>query len=528
MAVADRRRPPCSPRREVRLAPAERGRATKALLCSAILLALGLSGAPVAAQEAGAARTWAIEPRLGLEQTFTDNGSLTTTRESDAITEATVGVRLGLSGARVKGSFDYALAASAHARQKDENESRHQLNAAATAELVERSAFVDLNAGISEQRISAFGTLPPDETRGRDNRTRVMTLGLSPRVNGYLLGFADYSARLGHEITRTSSSAVSNSSTTSAQAGLQGGSSQLGWAGNVEHRISDYSEGRRTTDSSATVSVRTRFDLQYLLGASAGVERNNFDSARSESSATWGLEGSWLPSPRTSLRADYKHHDYGDEHGLQFDFRTPLSSWSISDRRGVVNGSSQGLAQLGSVYNILFQRFSSEDPTASQSDLDAKVRQVLQDQNISPDATLVSGFLASSLSVQRTQSVSVGFTGLRASAFIRLGRTVNRRIDSVTTAIDDLGTRSSVRQNVVAVELSYRLSPFSTVGASGSYQKSEGNADEETERRFAALNWAMALGTSANVAASVRRTVVNGGTTPYTENALVASYQQRF
>ena len=136
------------------------------LVCA---LLLSLAGNSLAQDAGPARRAWSVEPTLSLRETFTDNYRLQTTKASDAITEATAGVRVTANAGMVRGFLDYSLTGSAHSRHSDANEVRHFLNAASTAELARMSSLpsgrIPLPASRmimwSPQRTSTHGVLPP-------------------------------------------------------------------------------------------------------------------------------------------------------------------------------------------------------------------------------------------------------------------------------------------------------------------------------------------------------------------------------
>ena len=72
-------------------------------------------------------RGWMVEPSVSLRQTFTDNQNLQTVKKSDAITEATAGLRVSNGGGLLRGALDYALTGSLYWRNKDANDLRHFL-----------------------------------------------------------------------------------------------------------------------------------------------------------------------------------------------------------------------------------------------------------------------------------------------------------------------------------------------------------------------------------------------------------------
>ena len=141
-------------------------------------------------------RKYFIEPFASLTETLTDNGNLTTDRQPDLINEASVGLRASANTARLKGYLDYSLRGLIYTKGTADNQIQNSLAAFGTAELLESRVFVDVEAGISQQLISAFGTQSPDSALGNANRTEVANYALSPYVRGRLGAAAQYELRL--------------------------------------------------------------------------------------------------------------------------------------------------------------------------------------------------------------------------------------------------------------------------------------------------------------------------------------------
>ena len=78
-----------------------------ASVSSAVATLLCMLGAAQAQDAPGSGRRgWTVEPSVSLRQTFTDNQDLQTVKKSDAITEATAGLRVSNGGGILRGSLD--------------------------------------------------------------------------------------------------------------------------------------------------------------------------------------------------------------------------------------------------------------------------------------------------------------------------------------------------------------------------------------------------------------------------------------
>lgn len=497
-------------------------------LYAAALTAL-VSCAAMAQDPGTSVRTWSLEPSVTLRQTFTDNQRLQTIKESDAITEATAGVRLTGTGGRLRGFLDYSLTGSVYARNGDANDLRHLLGASGTAELIDGQAFVDLRGSYARQAISAFGSQSSTPGLTETNQSDVASLSISPHVRGRLGSTVRYSARLSHDVTRAKGSDAGDSENSAASLHFDGGASgsALAWSADASHNISDFRVGRRTFDSRARLGLSYVVTSELKLGVNAGTERTDMRTLDGESNATYGIQAEWTPTERTLLSADLEKRYFGTAHALRFSHRTPNTVWALSDSRDVSNTSSQGTAGFGSAYDLFFRQFASTEPDAVKRD--ALVRNFLQTNGINPNAAVIGGFLASAATLDRSQTASLGIVGVRNTVTVQLSSRRSERADKIaTTVLDDLSTAQLVRQRGLTLDWAYRLTPKSSITLGGSYQRSEGDlATQQTTLKSVVATWASSLGPKSSASAGFRHSTFDGAT-PYDENALFAAFRLSF
>jgi uncharacterized protein (PEP-CTERM system associated) len=500
---------------------------TAIALCVAALGALA-PGASLAQDPGAAPRLWALESNVTLRQTFTDNQRLQTVKESDAITEASAGVRLTSNAGRVRGFFDYGLFGSVYARNGDANDLRHVLNTAGTAELIDGQAFIDLRGSYSRQAISAFGNQSSTPGLTDTNQSDVASLSISPHVRGRLGSFARYAARLSHDVTRAKDTDAGDGENSAVSLNLDGGASgsPLAWSADASHNISDFRVGRRTYDSRVRVGLSYLFTRELKLGATAGTERTDVRILDGESNATYGVSAEWTPTERTLLSGNLEKRYFGTAHALRFSHRTPNTVWTVSDSRDVSTSSSQGSAGFGSAYDLYFRQFASTEPDAVKRDV--LVRNFLQTNGINPNAVVTGGFLASAATLDRAQTASLGIVGVRNTVTVQVSSRRSERADKVATVLDDLSTTQLVRQRGLTLDWAYRLTPQSAISLGGSYQRSEGDlATQETTLKSVTATWTSTLGPRSSVLAGARRATFEG-TTPYDENAVFAAFRLSF
>lgn len=512
---------PCTDPRLVAVVRLVRCCATPTLIVMAPVLA--------AAQDSGPARNWAIEPSVSLRQTFTDNQRLQTAKESDAITEASAGLRLTGRGGRLRGFLDYSLTGSMYARNSDANDLRHFLSTSATAELIDGRGFVDVRGSYTRQAISAFGSQSQLPGLSEANQADVASFSISPQLRGRLGGVARYEARLAHEVTRAKGTSAGDGENSSASLHLDGGGAgaALGWSADATHNTSEFRTGRRTYDSRARVGLSYVVNSELRLGLSGGTERTDLQDLDGKANATYGARLEWTPTERTLLSANVDKRFFGTGHALRFSHRTPRTVWTLSDSRDISNTSSQGTASFGSAYDLFFRQFATIEPDAVRRD--TVVRNYLQNNGINPNAVVIGGFLASAATLQRLQSASFAIVGVRNTITLQASKSRSERADKVVTVIDDLSGVREVNQRGLSLDWAYRLTPVSSISVTGSYQRSEGDSiAQQTTLKSISTAWTSPLGPRSTVSAGARHSIFDSTTTPYDESALFAAIRLSF
>ena len=152
-----------------------------------------------------ASRSLIVSPSISVGETLTDNSRLSGGGgRAEAITQISPAIHVVSNGARVKGFLDYSMNGLVYARSSGSNEIQNLLNGSGQIEAIDNWAFVDVNASISQQLLSAFGTRSADSTSIDSNRTEVRTYSVSPNVRGVMSGIATtYEARLTYGATNS-------------------------------------------------------------------------------------------------------------------------------------------------------------------------------------------------------------------------------------------------------------------------------------------------------------------------------------
>lgn len=502
-------------------------------------LALALFAVAAHAQqgEGGAASSSPIKPRLGFSQTVTDNLRLND-REKDAalITTVSPGVSVTLNSGTVRGTLDYALNGITYVKTSYGTRVQNALTANGQVELIPGSLFVDAQANIGQQNVSAFGLQSPAtlgsqgavSTLNNPNSRETGNLTVSPLWRTRLGGLATVDLRGNFSMAETRGSALGDSHGSGGSLRIdQLGGGQLTW---YVQAITQQLRPKATVsnrNSSAVVGLNYQPDPDWTFSANAGTERNDYLSRQgnADNGTTAGVTAQWTPTPRTRLGGDYQRHSYGNSHGLTFEHRMRNSVWRLSDTRSLMLGNSGATGGVRTNYDLYFLLFASLEPDVVKRD--ALVRSALQSLGLTPDAPAAVGFLSAGPSRLRNQVFSFTLQGVRSNITASVNRSVTTRLAAGLNQ-GDLASNALIEQRSYSLSGSYQLSPVSGLSLTVSRQESSGDsAAQKAQLSSLFANWTVRLGGRLNAQLGARHSRFEG-TTPYTENAAYANITQQF
>lgn len=465
-----------------------------------------------------------VTPRVSVAETFTDNVGLSSTnRKSEQTTEVSPGVRINIDGARLKSYFDYSLSEILYAQNSSPTQTQHALNTFGRYEAIDNRAFVEFSGVISQQNVSAFGTQSVGNSSVNANRTEVSSYSLTPYLRGPVGTFATYDARYSRSVTSASGAAGLGVTSVNGAIKLVGNRTlgKFGWSADASRQSVAYSEGRDTESDLVSVGLSYLITPQLSVSASTGREANNYSSLNKESSGTNGFGINWSPSELTRFTASRNQHVYGDTYSVSFTHRTPRTIWTLTDSRDAVATPNQfGVASLGSVYDILTSLLGSRQAADAF---------LLANPSVNANANISTGFLTSAVSMQRRQDISFALLGVRDTITFTATRGENSRLDSVTTATDDLSSATTVRQRGFIVNYSHRLTPDYSMGVLVSQQNQSGSVgSQETRLRFVNLSVTGRLGKRSTANVGIHRVVSDGNVASYDENVINGNLTVQF
>ena len=162
------------------------------LLLFALGAALGAMMPPALAGE------WRVVPSIAINGTMTDNVGLTEDhRKSDWITDISPGIAVSGRGDRLELDVDYRLHGLYYTRDTSRNNLQNSLNARGRLEALENWFFIDADATITRQNLSAFNgsTYASVDTNDSDNTAETRTYRISPYFKGVLGDSTEYLLR---------------------------------------------------------------------------------------------------------------------------------------------------------------------------------------------------------------------------------------------------------------------------------------------------------------------------------------------
>ena len=433
--------------------------------------ALALLAVPLAwhgavlSQEAGGPRVMSIQPSVSIQQVVTDNYRLSTPRAGDAITELGAGLRLAAQGSSLRGTLDYEITGLAYARHPDQNTFHHRLAASGRAELVEGSSYVEMGASVLEQAISTFGTLTVDGERPTNNKDRVTSLWIAPFVQGRVGSLFDYRASLRQETARFFERGELGLNRTSAAASLVGGGAPLSWTLDANHQQTRYRFGNLAKQSDASGTLRYQLGTDWRVGASAGLQWSEYAGESISGQKTYGLSANWIPSARTEVRFSADKQFFGTSHEVELKHRIDHFVVIFIDRRDLSTTGAQGLTETENLNQLVAQQFVRG--TVNPVQVNFAAQDFLRANGVDPNAPVISGFLSSTLTDGRMQTLSAIWNGLRTTLSVRLAQGWTQQLQDVAGPITDFQLSRIVRQRGLVGDLAYNPTPTSTIGLNG-------------------------------------------------------------
>jgi len=476
-------------------------------------------------------RPFRVVPTLAFGLTATDNVNLTATdKRSDLIAQVSPGFQLSGQSARLKGFANYVLTGSFYARQEQSNTFYNNLNAALKAEVVDDRMFVDLDARISPQNISPFGTQSADPSLNNSNQTEVSTIGIAPYLTGQIGGELNYLARAFYTYTNSGTSQASDSAVWGGLLRFDSTTrwAKLGWSVDLSYREANFSEGRSTYDQLNLGSLTYELTPAVKVSLRGNVETSNLVTLERETTSGVGAGLRWDPSPRTKLLLEYDQRAFGSSHLYSLEYRTPRTLWVASSRRSLSVGQfNGGRGSAGSPFDMLFAQFATVEPDPVKRE--QLVTNFMQANGINADESLNSNFLPSQVQLEDRNDVSASLLGVRSTVVISFYQTKTQGVYAASSAGGSFAGNDEITWLGGGLTWSHRLTPLTIITLNGAYQRTTGTTStDETTLWTGTATWSYQLAERTTLSATARRTVFSSTTSPYNESALLAALSMQF
>ncbi len=484
-------------------------------LCALALAGLGFS-------QTGAAQSGLITPTLTTSTTYSSS-----TRSPDGLGggEFVARVSPGLNwfsrSGRIQGSVSYALNLNYYGQGITPNSGRRNVDqslaASVRAVAVENFAFVDAQASISRQAVSAYGLQQvPDSQRANANRSQVASASISPSIRGSLAGLAQYEVRVTASGTSVSDRDGFNSSSSGASATLSSsGGGLIGWGLSAQQQRSRFDQSASTSTERVNAQLSFRPDPELSFSVNGGRESTDVGSFKGRTYPNYGYGVTWLPGPRTSASFQTNHRYFGEGHSLSVSHRMQRTVFSYSDTRDTNGGADNNFgARPPTLYELFFAQFASAQPDPVLRD--QLVRDFLRLLGRDPNEVVSGGFLNGGVSLTRQRTLSAAWTGQRLTANLQAFATDSRLL--ATTSGTLLPGRT--RQLGYSASASYRLAPETSATVNASLLRAlDVDAQPGNELKSISFSVSHQVGRHTSVSGTVRYSIFDAQVGSYRELA---------
>jgi uncharacterized protein (PEP-CTERM system associated) len=491
----------------------------------------------LATSSAGAAN-WTVIPDITLRETYTDNAFLASAPgRHDFVTQVTPGIRVDGRSPRLTANLSYAPTALFYAHNSSANNIANRLNAFGRLEAVEKFFYVEANGNISQNYISPFAAQPNDLITITPNRVETRTFGVSPYVRGQFHGEVNYELRNRNTWTSTNNSALGNFHTTQWAARVASPVRRFGWT--VEYDNTDIRYDvtpLRLDQESRLYRGRLHFqpDIGLRLSAIAGREQNNYIVQEKRSYRIYGAGLSWKPGPRTAADLEWERRYFGPSGFARLNHRTRLTAWNVSYSRNA-STFQQELLRLppGNTAALLDAIFAARIPDPNERR--TAVEQFTRANGTPPFLANSLAFYTPRIFLREALDASFGILGTRNSITFSAFRSESTSLssDAGTSLSDAFLTASKIGQRGFSVRADHKLTPFTSVGASGtrslSRQEQPAGPDVRNDYATLTLNHTVSPKTTTFAGVSVTRFVSNAGSVAaQNANTAFAGLNHRF
>lgn len=270
---------------------------------------------------------WKFEKGINASAVYTDNVDLVSSGKESELT-ALLTPNFSLHGKGGRASVDITGAFEINGQGGSNDSLNPRLQADANAELIERIAFIDLNATATQNAIDPLNVSGSDNLSNRGNKTTTYSYRISPYLKNRFGGVADSELRYTYNGINHSEGIVEDTSSETVDLRIDSGSdfTKVTWGLDARHRTTDDDQGEISELNSVDLRLGYRINRRWQINGSVGNESNDFTSTRSSTDGSrWDLGALWTPNPRTSLDFGIGERFFGSTKRLSFSHRSRRS-----------------------------------------------------------------------------------------------------------------------------------------------------------------------------------------------------------
>lgn len=494
---------------------------------------------------------WEFTPVVGARTTYSDNVTLRPEplAESGLVAEVSPGFELLNRSPRLDFRMTYAVRLYQYSGQRPSSAQRHSqdLTGALKSRLVDDLLYLDAQADVHQQAVSAFGPLSSGSDYIRDNRNEVRSYRISPYLVHRFGAFANSELRYTHDSVSSDNIGFRRSDGNTLSAQLNSGPSfrRFGWNASVTRSVIDEtlpavanSKATQQTTSSkgANLGLRYAASPQLNIGMFGGYDDYDFSGlGGAQSGAAYGANMEWIPSARTSLRLSAGHRFYGPSYDVALQHRSRGTVWNISYSDAVNSTRSQfALPQAVSTAAMLDNLFRAQisDPVLRA----AAVQAYIQAAGLPPSLATSVNFFSNRYALQKQLNISMAWQLARTTSVITLYKTrremlSSQQVDSVLLGSSLATLNDNTDQLGLQATVGYKLGPQTLASVSGSARNIKSLSGlQQNNHRDVRFNLTRSFGTRTSGNVEVRRVKGAAGLAgqQYRENAISATLTARF
>lgn len=301
---------------------------------------------PLSVGEAAVVRPlWTFNPRISVEQSFTDNanGGPPGNRESDLYTTIRPGALVDVYSQHHRFTLDYTFTRRQYVFNEDLRNNQHALSTFSQSELVDGLFFLDTQTSLSDATLNSQGQVSADPSvQFQDNSATIFTGSASPFLRYQLDKYANFETRYRYgrtlSLTPGAQDSESHRFTHSVASGRE--FDRFSWGGTFDIGREDFTgmatfgpSGDRTNKNLLGVgSVEVPIIREFSVAMSAGYEKiEDLTLQDQPDGPIWNLGFRWRPGPRTTVQMGYgERYDKKRVSGGLSYLISPRSSFTLS------------------------------------------------------------------------------------------------------------------------------------------------------------------------------------------------------